>query len=198
MKSDNPSKLEPELPSDILPTPYAPWPDRNFRLSRSVCSGAFLGAIAGSVSLLANVIGSLPFTTSHGVAASPVRLIQIYLTFLIGDRALVMESGLVLAAGCVAYLAIGALYGMLLETLVEYFLPRAQLPERVIVFSGLSLVIWMVNFYGIMLWLQPLAFKRTYIVELIPWWVAAATHLLFGLTMAVLSVARLQLREPID
>jgi len=155
-----------------------------------------LGAIAGAVSLMANVIGSVVWTTAGGVADSPLRLIQVYLTLPVGDRALYLNSGWTLLGGCLLYLATGALYGMLFETLVEYFLPRADLLVRAIPFAVLSLALWFVNFYGIILWLQPVVFGRTWIVELIPWWVAAGTHLLFGLTMAVLSPAPFRASRP--
>jgi hypothetical protein len=198
MKPSTLANLDEQLPAEVLPTPYAAWPDNTFRLRRSLSTGALLGAVAGAVSLLANIIGSVAPTALTGVALSPVRLVQVYLTLLIGDRALMLNSGVTLAAGCLLYLAIGALYGMLFETLVDYFLPRADLTVRLIAFTGLSLSLWIVNFYGIMLWLQPLVLQRTWVVELIPWWVAAATHLLFGLTMAVLSAAPVRMREPID
>ena len=51
--------------------------------------------------------------------------------------------------------------------------------------SGLAIAVWLVNFYGILSWLQPLLFGGNWIVERIPWWVAAATHLVFGWTMLV-------------
>ena len=54
------------------------------------------------------------------------------------------------------------------------------------VVSLLSLAVWLVNFYGILYWLQPLLFGGRWIVDLIPWWVAAPTHLVFGWTMVVL------------
>ena len=51
--------------------------------------------------------------------------------------------------------------------------------------SLLALGVWLVNFYGILSWLQPLLFGGRWIVEQIPWWVAALTHLVFGWTMLI-------------
>jgi hypothetical protein len=198
MKTSTTSGLVQQLPAEVLPTPFAPWPDKSFRVARSLRTGALLGAIAGCVSLTANVIGSVAWTSVSGLEQSPLRLIQVFLTLPIGDRALLLDSGWTLAGGCLIYLATGAFYGMLFETLVEYFLPRADLFVRIIAFSMLSLALWFMNFYGIILWLQPIAFGRTWIVEDIPWWVAAATHLLFGLTMAVILPAPLRVPEPMD
>jgi hypothetical protein len=51
----------------------------------------------------------------------------------------------------------------------------------------LALAVWAINFYGVMSWLQPLLFGDRWITDLIPWWVAAVTHLAFGWTVALLS-----------
>jgi hypothetical protein len=40
-----------------------------------------------------------------------------------------------------------------------------------------------VNFYAILSWLQPLLFGGSWIVQEVPWWVGALTHLVFGWTM---------------
>jgi len=49
-------------------------------------------------------------------------------------------------------------------------------------------VLWGVNFYGILSWLQPALFGGNWIVDpqYLPPWVAAGTHLVFGLSMALL------------
>jgi hypothetical protein len=47
---------------------------------------------------------------------------------------------------------------------------------------------WLVNFYGILSWLQPLilAEETSYIVANVPGWVAIATHVAFTETMLLL------------
>jgi hypothetical protein len=50
----------------------------------------------------------------------------------------------------------------------------------------LSLGIWLVNFYVLLEHLQPALIGGNWIVEQVPWWVAALTHLVFGWTMALL------------
>ncbi len=47
----------------------------------------------------------------------------------------------------------------------------------------LSVGVWVVNFYGVLSWMQPLLIGGNWIVEQIPVYVAAATHLVFGWTM---------------
>jgi hypothetical protein len=66
--------------------------------------------------------------------------------------------------------------------------PGGGLVNRLIVACGMALLIWVINFYGILYWLQPLLFGGRWTVDnaYLPWWVAAATHLVFGATIALL------------
>ena len=97
-----------------------------------------------------------------------------------------LNSGVLLALGCMLYLGTGMLYGMLFELGISYFIPRAGLKARLAVCSVLAILIWLVNFYGVLSWLQPLLFGGRWIIELIPAWVGAVTHLVFGWTMALI------------
>jgi hypothetical protein len=174
------------LPAEVLPTPMRPWPEEGFNRSACVKSGALIGAIAGCVSLAANVIASVAWPTVSGQPQHPLKLIQVFLTFPLGENALQLNGGWLVAAGCLLFLATGAIYGVLFQLAISYLLPRARLADRMAFFSLLAIAVWMVNFYGILSWLQPLLFGGAWIVEQIPWWVAALTHALFGATMAVI------------
>jgi hypothetical protein len=174
------------LPAEVLPTPMRPWPEEGFNLVACVKSGALIGAIAGCVSLAANVIASVAWPTVSGQSQHPLKLIQVFLTFPLGENALQLNGGWLLAAGCLLFLATGALYGVLFELAMSYFLPRARLAGRMVFFSLLAIAVWIVNFYCILIWLQPLLFGGAWIVEQVPWWVAALTHALFGATVAVI------------
>ena len=71
------------------------------------------------------------------------------------------------------------------------FAAEGGLIKRLVVASVVSLVIWAINFYGILSWLQPLLVggdPGNWITnpDYLPWWVAAATHLVFGWTIALL------------
>jgi hypothetical protein len=74
---------------------------------------------------------------------------------------------------------------------VLFNLALSRLPEgasfgkRIALVSLLSLAVWLVNFYLLLSWLQPLLFGGNWIVRLVPWWVAALTHLVFGWTMVL-------------
>jgi hypothetical protein len=78
--------------------------------------------------------------------------------------------------------------GVLLQMALAKFVPNATLMVRVLFASMLALVVWGVNFYLILDWLQPLLFGGNWIVDpkIMPPWVGAATHLVFAWTMAVL------------
>ncbi len=49
-----------------------------------------------------------------------------------------------------------------------------------------GLALWIFNFYVVLIWLQPLLLGGRWIVDGIPPWVAALTHLAFTWTMAAL------------
>jgi hypothetical protein len=132
------------------------------------------GALA---SLFFNIVGSLV------VGQHPLQLIRVYLTFPAGADALHTESGLALAIGCCLYLVTGMLLGMPFQLALTRWAPQATLGVRLAIVSALALAIWVVSFYGILSWLQPLLFGGRWIVNEIPWWVGASTHLVFGWTM---------------
>lgn len=188
-----------QLPEEMLPTPFRPWHEAGVRLRQRLVIGGVAGGIAGCVSLLLSVIGGVAWTAVNGETQHPLRLIQVFLTFPLGAAALQISSGAVLALGCLLYLATGILYGMILEFAISYLLPYAGLSARLAFFLVSALALWLVNFYGLISWLQPLLFHGHWIVDLIPWWVAALTHLAFGATLALvdpLGNQRLRLVTP--
>ena len=173
-----------ETLTEAMQAPLPTWQKPDFSAMQYAKSGLPLGALAGCVSLLTNVIGSVLWPAISGIEQHPLRLIQVYLTFPLGESALKLESGGVLALGCLLYIGTGMLYGMLFETSIAYFLPRAGVAARLIFCSILALLVWLVNFYCLIVWIQPLLFVGRWVVELIPWWVAVLTHLAFGWTLA--------------
>jgi len=71
------------------------------------------------------------------------------------------------------------------------FAAKRGLFIRLAVASVVSLAIWGFNFYAVLSWLQPLLIggdPGNWITNpnYLPWWVAAATHLVFGWTIALL------------
>ena len=177
-------ELESEIVKEVT---HRDWPPKEFYGAYYAMAGSVLGIFGAVVSLVANVIGA-PLAGKE-----PLSLIRVYLTFPLGERALSLTAeengGLILTLGCCLYIATGMLLGGLLYFLMSRICGEdASLIKRLVVSSILALAIWAVNFYGILSWLQPLLFEGNWITDpnVLPLWVAAATHLLFGWTLAVL------------
>ena len=102
-----------------------------------------------------------------------------------------MGDGVILAIGCCLYLGTGMLLGIPVYLALTRFAARGGVIVRLLVATIVSLVIWAFNFYAILSWLQPLLVggdPGNWITnpKFLPWWVAAATHVVFGWTIALL------------
>lgn len=165
-----------------LTTPPKPWRATSYYTAYYATTGFMLGGIAAMSSLVFNIIGATLFK-KH-----PLELIRVYLTFPMGEQALnydTVNDGLILAIGCCLYLATGLVYGVLFQIVLTRFAADSSLFVKFFLASALALVIWVVNFYGILSWLQPLLFGGRWVVDRVEWWVAAATHLVFGWSMLI-------------
>jgi hypothetical protein len=167
-------QIEAELAQEQL---AGTWPPRAYYTTYHVLAGFVLGMFGALASLMFNIVGSLL------VGQHPLQLIRVYLTFPVGAEALHTESGLALAIGCCLYLGTGMLLGIPFQLVLTRWAPNAPFQVRFAMVTALALAIWLVNFYGILSWLQPLLFGGAWIVQEIPWWIAALTHLVFGWTM---------------
>ena len=167
-----------------LRDPPRDWQATNYYTAYHATTGALLGMIAAAASLLLNVVGSL------AIGQHPLRLIQVYLTFPLGEKALSPEfdTGIALAVGCCLYLGTGMLLGIPFQLFFARFMPNSSLLVRLAQGTVIGLLIWVVNFYGILSWLQPMLFGGNWILrpDLLPPWVAVLTHLVFAWTMAII------------
>lgn len=154
-------------------------------------TGFLLGLIAAAISLLFNIVGA----TIAG--KSPLELIRIYLTFPLGERALqvtgpervfAIDNGVVLAIGVCLYLGTGMLLGVPIHVILARTTAGRSTGVRIAVGILLGLAVWLVMFYGILSWLQPLVCGGNWITnnDYLPWWVAASTHAVFGASMGLL------------
>jgi len=169
------------------------WKPQGFYGTYYALTGSLLGLIAAMASLLFNVIGSV-----IAGKASALELIRVYLTFPLGEKALALSQGgqtigsisdgMILAVGCCLYLFTGMLLGVPIYMALARFTPHANTVVRLLFGAVLGLIVWAINFYGILAWLQPLLFGKAFITsgEYLPPWVAAATHAVFGITVAAM------------
>lgn len=170
----------------------ADWRTSGYYLSYYATAGFFLGIAGALTSLVFNIVGSL------AVGQSPLKLIQIYLTFGMGQKALdanlADKGGLALAIGCCLYVGTGMLLGILFHVVLTRYFADGGLMKRLAAASGLAIAVWIVNYYLVLSWLQPLLFGGNWIANTIPPPIAALTHLVFGWTQAL--VYPLGLYEP--
>lgn len=158
------------------------WQPTGYYTAYFATTGFMLGGIGALVSLVFNIVGSLV------VGQHPLQIIKVYLTFPMGARALApeLDSGLVLVVGCCLYIATGMLLGVIVNLLLTMLTRESSTGKRFVVATIIGVLIWIINFYGVLSWLQPLLFGGNWIVTEIPFWVALATHLVFVWTMAAL------------
>ena len=169
------ASLEAEL------TPRAPgttsWAPTDYYTTYHVLAGMVLGLIGAASSLLFNVVGAAM------VGRHPLELIRVYLTFPMGAPALEFDSGFALAAGCCLYLATGMIGGVPFHLILSRYFAKSPMSVRFVVATVLGVGIWLINFYGVLSWLQPALIGGKWIVEQIPVLVAVMTHLVFAWTL---------------
>lgn len=163
------------------------WPPRGFYGMYYATTGFLLGAISAAVSLLVNI------ALAPLAGKSSLELIKVYLTFPMGARALQLNDAaggdLILALGCTLYIGTGMLLGVPLYWLmVRICGASASLQKRAVVGAVIAVGLWLIAFYGVLNWFQPLLLGGNWITDpqVLPPWVAAGTHVVFGLTMALL------------
>ncbi len=179
------ARLEAEVDAEAFADSARDWAKRGYYLTYYATVGFFLGMVAALVSLMFNVIGA------SIAGKDPLQLIKVYLTFGLGPKALdpAFDSGLAVAMGCILYIATGMLLGIVFHVILTRYASEAGLPGRLVWASGIAVAVWLVNFYLLLSWVQPLLFGGNWITSTnpvyLPWWVALATHLVFGWTMAL-------------
>jgi hypothetical protein len=165
------------LEEEELGTQSAAWPPKTFYWWYHITSGAILGGIGSVTSLLFSVIGSTIF------GKHPLELIRVYLTFPMGEAGLTSESDVALLIGVILYIVTGSMIGIVFELIMAKYLKDAGRLQKILVAISIGVGLWIINFYVILSWLQPALFGGSWILQMIPWWVAALNHIVFALTM---------------
>jgi hypothetical protein len=168
-----------ELEAQIIEPAAASWPPAGFYLTFYVVSGTIIGILGSLTSFLFNVVGSLI------VNQDPLQVLRVYGTVFLGAKALTTDDLNFFMLVAIVHFSVGAIAGAVFHVFVNLYVPER--PWLQIVLGGLyGLLMWIVNFYFILTWLEPRVVGEPYVLQLMPAWVAAATHLIYGLTLGLL------------
>ena len=169
-----------ELEARLVETPAAPsWPPHGFYLTFYVVAGTLLGILGSLVSFLFNVLGSLV------VDQDPLMFLRVYGTVFLGQKALVTDDLTFFMLVAVVHFSVGAIAGAVFHVGVNWFVPDRPVAQ-VALGALYGLLMWVVNFYGVLVWLQPRLVGEPIVLQLMPAWVAALTHVVYGLTLGML------------
>jgi hypothetical protein len=84
----------------------------------------------------------------------------------------------------VVHFSVGAVGGAVFHVLVNFFVPdRAAL--QIALGAAYGLLLWVINFYVVIQWLEMTVYGEAFVIALMPAWVAAFTHLVYGVTLGV-------------
>lgn len=168
-----------ELESELAGPGTATWPPTGFYLTFYIVAGATIGVLGSVTSFLFHIVGSLV------MRQDPLLFLRVYGTMFLGKEALTTVDLNFFMLVAVVHFSVGAAAGMVFQVLVSRFAPEGAL-LHVLLGALYGLVMWVVNFYGVIAWLQPELVGQAYILELMPAWIAALTHVIYGVTLGLL------------
>lgn len=157
-----------------------PWPPPGFYFTFYAVVGGILGILGSLASFLFNVFGSLV------VNQEPYRILRVYGTVFLGRNALTTDNLNFFMLVAVVHFSVGALAGAVFHVALNRYFPGASGAKQIGLGAAYGLLMWIVNFYFILLWLEPALVGHAYVLELMPFWVAALTHVVYGVTLGLL------------
>lgn len=169
------ARLEGELRDEPI---ARSWPPTGFYLTYYVVAGATIGILASLTSFACHVIGALL------TRRDPLLFLRVYGTVFLGPKALVTEDLNFFMLVAIVHFSVGAIAGAVFLIFTTRYLSERQ--ATLLAFGALyGLLMWGVNFYLIAR-VQPLIWGQSYVLELMPAWVAAGTHVVYGVTLGLL------------
>jgi hypothetical protein len=169
------AELEAKLPGPAAAT----WPPPGFYLTFYVVAGTIIGILGSLASFLFNVAGSLV------LQQDPLRFLRVYGTVFLGQEALTTDDLNFFMLVAVVHFSVGAMAGAVFHVFINRFFPVGAL-RQILLGAAYGLLMWVVNFYLVLSWLEPALVGHDYVLQLMPAWVAALTHLVYGVTLGAL------------
>jgi len=144
-----------------------------------------IGAVAGFLASLAMMGADVVSARLMGFA--PFILLRYYETIREGPNALLMTNWTFFLNAFLMHLALGSAFGAIFVLIVSGRPAFERFSSYIAAGISFGLTIWVITFYFFFSWIQPLINGKAYILDNIPWWVAAGTHAIFGITVALVS-----------
>ncbi len=176
-------RLEDELHSAGIGTGPEAWQPTGFYTAYYLLAGGLLGFVAAWAALACNVVGA-----AFVGLDDPLRLLRVYSTIIGGERTVESTEAVVLVFAIGLHTATGMVCGAPIHVVLSRFFPPLGPVVRIGIGVALGLAMWIINYYGILSWLQPLidGSDESYIVKTIPAGVAASTHVVFAVIVTLL------------
>lgn len=156
------------------------WPPTGFYTTFYIVAGLAFGIVGGVTSFLFNLLGSMT------VSQDPVLILRVFGTLFLGKEALTTDNFNFLVLVLMVHFSVAALGGALFHVVVSRYLGERGLMFKILLGGTFGAALWLVNFYGIIVWLQPAIWGQAFILKMMPFWVAALTHIVYGLTIGAL------------
>jgi len=172
------AELEAKLAA--LPGGRRAWPPPGFYTTYYVVAGITLGTMGAFVSFIFNLVGSLIVTQD------PMLILRVFGTFFVGRDALTTDNLNFLMLVLLTHLIVGSVGGAVFHVVINRNFADRSSGQKILLSALFGCAIWLINFYGIISWVQPLLVGQAYILRLMPFWVAALTHIIYGLTLGLL------------
>ena len=167
------SVQERDLATSTTPDGKAGSPSRMPAWGRLVPPGLLIGAVSAAVSLMV-CAAVAPY---YGVES--FWIINVYLTFPWLDSLWFDLGGGMMSLGFCLYLITGALYGVAFHWLMLRHLAKLSHTEQLLYTSLIGIGLWVINYYLILYWLQPVVGGERLIALFVPMGMGAAVHLAF-------------------